>query len=430
MSKPGNSKYVKKLNRMRILNIVKEHEPISRQQLSELTGLTPPAITGIIRELIAMRFIKEVGLGESQGGRKPIKLKFNCKAGYVIGVEITCHETVFAVADLKNKPQIICSEKIDMHSPQTGMSRLVAILREIMKRPELKRANFMAIGVAFPSLFCCDENIVKRAINLGPEWNDYPIKDVLEKELALPVVVENNSKAAALAQKWFGTGNRYRSLAYLNLGEGISAGFVLDDSIVQGASGYAGQIGHRVVAENGPLCNCGNRGCLEAVCAIPAILHKVKAELPLIAEQDPLSQRQREKGEIEFVDIAACAAVEGSYAHLLFEQTGRQIGLAVADIVNFYNPEAIFIGGKMTAAGKVLLDAIIATVMTHSFPEISRSTQISLSQLGADSGVIGACALVLQQLLMSPESPILDDPQVKTGVRKRMVYWQRSQTNS
>ncbi|MBP2660920.1 MAG: Glucokinase, partial [Firmicutes bacterium] len=100
VKKPGNSKYVKNLNRMTVLNIIKENELVSRQQLAQLTGLTPPAITGIIRELLDMGFVMEVGLGTSQGGRKPMKLKFNAKAGYVIGVEITSHETVLVIADL------------------------------------------------------------------------------------------------------------------------------------------------------------------------------------------------------------------------------------------------------------------------------------------------------------------------------------------
>ena len=153
MSNPGNSKYVKKLNRMRIVNMIKEHEPISRQQLAEQTGLTAAAITGIIRELIDMNFVKEIGLGESHGGRKPVKLKFNCKAGYVLGIEMTHHETVFAIADLKNQPNKVLSIAIDMTTPQTGIPLLVAEIKQLINQEEHKKMNFMAVGIAFPGLF-------------------------------------------------------------------------------------------------------------------------------------------------------------------------------------------------------------------------------------------------------------------------------------
>lgn len=425
MSNPGNSKYVKKLNRMRILNMIKDYEPISRQQLSEQTGLTPSAITGIIRELIEMNFVKEVGLGESHGGRKPVKLKFNCKAGYVIGLEITQHETVFAIADLKNQPKDIQSVTINMATPQEGIPLLIAEIKKLIEQQEHSKKAFMAIGIAFPGLLHLHNGLVKRAVNLGPAWNEYPIKETLESALGLPVVIENNAKAAALAEKWFGCGTAYNNLAYINMGEGISTGILINDSILAGSHGYAGQIGHMVLDSNGPLCNCGHRGCLEAICACPALIRKVKTEISFIDKEDPLVKIWEGKQDIRFTDIVLAAKVPGSYAESLFRQVGKNMGLVLANLINLYNPEAIFIGGKMAAAGDLFIDVIRDIVSTHAFPEIANSTVISISALGANTGAIGACALVLKQLLQSSESVILDDPE--RILRKRGFFWSRSQ---
>jgi glucokinase-like ROK family protein len=409
--RPGNSKYVKKLNRMTVLNIIKEREPISRQQLAKITGLTPPAITQIIRELIDMGFVKEVGLEKSCGGRRPVQLQFNPEAGFVMGIEVTRHETTLGIADLKNDPTDIQTFELDMTEPETGIPQLVDTIKQIINHNENYRdKNFLGLGVAFPGLLNIKEGIVKRSINLGPKWNGFPVKSAIEKEIGLPVYIENNSNASALAERWFGGGTEYKDLVYINLGEGISAGIIMDDRILQGFQGHAGEIGHIVIVEGGPLCNCGNRGCLESICGIPALVRKANSEMPLIKEEDPLKEIWKIKGKISINDILKSASIEGTYSNELIKQMGKYIGLAVADVINLYNPGVVFIGGKMAAAAAAFIDILKQTVDSHAFPEIAGSTDIKLSALDGNSGVIGACALALRELL-KPNSNILDDVQ-------------------
>ncbi|WP_378955065.1 ROK family protein [Pelosinus sp. sgz500959] len=408
MSKtPGNNKYVKKINRMSVLNIVKEREPVSRQQLSEYTGLTPAAITGIVRELLDLGFITEIGLGESHGGRRPLQLKFNCRAGYVIGVEVTRHETSFGIADLKNDPMSMQVKAIDMTEPESGLRELVEAIRGIIDDPVNIDKTFLSLGIAFPGLIDGRGGIVKRSVNLSHRWDNFLLKAFLEEKLGLPVCVENNSKASVLAERWFGGGIKYRDLAYINLGEGISAGIIVDDKILNGYQGYTGQIGHIVMQEGGTLCNCGNRGCLESICGIPALLRKVKSEMPLIGSDDPLTICFREKGIITIEDIMRAAEVEGSYSQKLLRQFGVYVGLAVANVVNFYNPQTVFLGGKLASGWTVFIDILQETVKSHSFPELAHDTKIIAGAFGAYSGVIGSCALALQELLKSPDSDIL-----------------------
>ncbi len=409
MRSPANSKYVKRLNRMRIINIIKENELISRQQLAEVTGLTPPAITGIIRELIDTGFVKEVGLGESQGGRRPVTLQFNCLAGYVIGIEITSQEITIALADLKNVPIDIQRIKVDMKNPDVAVQELINTIKKVILHEDHQSKRFLGIGIAFPGMLNTHEGTVKRAVNLGKKWNGFPLKTVLTQEFNIPVFIETNSKVAALGEKWFGGGTNCENLIYINMGEGISAGIIMGESIVQGSQGYAGQIGHTVMIEQGALCNCGNRGCLETICGIPAILRKVTAELPFLANEDALQQRFAIHNEIQINDILEVALQEDSYARDVLRQTSRYVGLAISHMINLYNPDAVFIGGKMSIVAEIFIEEFRNVIATHTFSEVGDATPILISKLGIDSGVIGACALALKKLLKSPNSNIFED---------------------
>lgn len=406
----GNSKYMKKLNRMAVINIIKDHEPISRQQLAEITGLTPSAITGIIRELLDMGIIREVGLDKSTGGRRPIKLSFNSDAGYVLGVEVTRFESLVGTCDLKNDPTDFRTIKIDMTEPQKGLRELANAIKEIINEKQYMGKTFLGVGVAFPGLLNTFEGKVKRSINLGSEWNFFPVKEVLEEEIDMPVFIENNSKASALAERWFGGATQCKDLVFVNLGEGISAGVIIEDRILQGAQGHAGEIGHMSILEGGPLCNCGNRGCLESFCGIPAIMRKVKGELSIIPDDDPVKKAWIEKGDLSIEDIIKSSRIKNSYSYELLRQVAIYIGKAVANVINFYNPECVFIGGKMAVAAKYFMDIIMATVKKHAFPEIALSTDIQISSLQDKAGVMGACALVLRDFF-KPDSDMFEDVQ-------------------
>lgn len=409
MKQTGNSKYLKRLNRMLVLNLIKANEPVSRQQLTELTGLTSAAMTGIIRELLDLGFVEECGLGTSQGGRKPVTLRFNAGAGRAIGIEITRNETTIAVSDLKNYPNILTTHKLDMKDPQKGIPQLVECVQEIRETVERDEQKVLGIGVAFPGFLNSNEGVIHRAINLGPKWKGFSLKSVMRKEIQLPVFVEINSKAAALAEKWFGEGQFFDDLIYVNWGEGISAGILQDCSVFHGSQGYAGQIGHVVLDENGPLCNCGNRGCIEAVCGIPALERKANTEVPLL-DDDPLKVLWEQAGVATFQDILSCQKKdETSYSAYLLKHAAHSLGTGIADMVNFYNPEAVFIGGRAAKAGEAILDVIKQTVRTNAFPEVAQTAKIMLSKLGGDAGAIGACALVLQNLLVSSDSTLLDE---------------------
>lgn len=401
----ANSKLIKKLNRMTVINILKRQGSVSRQELAGLTGLTGPAITGIVKELLSLGFVKETGLGQSQGGRKPMQLEINPEAGYVFGAEVTRREVSLGMANLTDDPVLLQRRAVDMSDPKAGVDNFARMIGAAARMAE-RKGKPLALGVAFPGLLDAAGGAVKRSVNLGPAWDGFPIREALEQKLGIRVFIENNSNAAALAERWFGDCADCRDIVYINWGEGISAGILSDERILQGHRGYAGEVGHIVIQEGGPLCNCGNRGCLEAICGIPAIERRVAGELPFIRADDPVRERAA-AGRVAIDDIIDCAAVEGSYCAELMLQVARYLGYAVADIVNILNPQVVFLGGRMTRAAAQVRAVIEETVQSHAFPEVAAETAFRISALDGRAGFTGACALALRETLESSDSDLL-----------------------
>jgi predicted NBD/HSP70 family sugar kinase len=291
-----------------------------------------------------------------------------------------------------------------MTTPRAGVDNFARMIASAARMVE-RKGKLLALGVAFPGLIDT-AGTVRRSVNLGPEWDGYPIQAALEERLGVKVFIENNSNAAALAERWFGDCADSRDLVYINWGEGISAGILSDERILQGHRGYAGEIGHIVILEGGPLCNCGNRGCLESICGIPALERKVASELPFIRADDPVRLRAA-AGRVAIEDIVDCAAVEGSYCADLMRQVARYVGYAVADIVNILNPQAVFLGGRMARAAGIAMAVIEETVRSHAFPEVAAATALRISSLDGRAGFAGACALALREMLESADSDLL-----------------------
>ncbi|PRR73593.1 ROK family transcriptional regulator [Neomoorella humiferrea] len=404
----GNLEYVKRLNRVNVLNIIRENKSVSRQQLAKLTGLTPAAISGIVRELVAMGFIQETGLGKSSGGRRPVKLQFNPEAGYVVGAEITRKKTTMGIVDLQAKPVVVNEAQIDMTEPETGLATLAKEIEQLIRTTGIPEGKILAAGFAVPGLLDTRTKIVKRSPNLGEQWHNIPVQATLEKYFHVPLFVEHNSNAAALAEHTLGRGKNNHNLLYINLGEGFSAGIIMNGEIIYGYSGHAGEMGHLVIMEDGPLCNCGNRGCLESLYAVPAIVRKANNELYLCPDKDPLKQIWLEKGEVNIKDIMACVREAGSYAWQLIRQAGWYIGIGIACAINFYNPEAIYLGGILAGAKEVLMESLLESVYRHAFPAIARATRIEISDLGSDAAFYGACLGAIKQLFDVERAEILN----------------------
>ncbi|KLU60681.1 N-acetylglucosamine repressor [Peptococcaceae bacterium CEB3] len=394
-------------NRLSILNIIRENSGLSRQELAKRTGLTPAAMSGIVRELVQNGYVMEVGLGKSSGGRRPIQLQFNPQAGYVVGAEITRSRTILGMINLSAGVVLIEEKLIDMTDPEVGLSVLLADIETIIARSGIPKDKVMGMGFAFPGLIEQRTKVIKRSPNLGDKWTDFPVKDWLEQRMDIPLFVEHNANAAAAAEVTLGKGHGVQHLVYVNLGEGISAGVIIDGKPFYGSFGYAGEVGHTVIVENGPLCNCGNKGCLESLYAAPALVRKANQELPLYRD-DALKRIWLAHGTVAIEDIIKAARVPNSYAWELVRQAGWYIGAAISNIVNLFNPEVVCLGGILSGAWPIMKETFQQSMETHSFPETARNCVLEVSDLGRDAGFFGACLGAIDQLFNVDELSLLD----------------------
>jgi glucokinase len=253
----------------------------------------------------------------------------------------------------------------------------------------------VGVGVGFGGRVDAERGLVLRSHHV-PGWDGFPLKDELERRLGVPVVVDNDANAAALGEALFGAGRGQRHVLYVNLGTGIGGGLVLNGALYHGAHGLAGEIGHVTVDPDGPRCDCGKRGCLEAVASGRSIARRARE----IAARDPAHATRLialAGGEVPAIDsrhVFAAAREGDGLAQALVRQTGDSIGLALAGAANLLDPDIIIIGGGLAETGDLLLDPVRAAVRRHLLPALPVPPVVPAA-LGYDAGVIGALALAL-----------------------------------
>jgi len=257
--------------------------------------------------------------------------------------------------------------------------------------------DLVGIGIGAPGPINPLNGSVFEAVNLG--WKDYPLREMLSDVSQLPVYIENDANIAALGEMWKGAGAGAKDLVCVTLGTGVGGGVIANGSLVQGASGAAGEIGHtQVILHNGYECNCGKKGCLETVASATGIVRVAMEEIKENSNS-ALYQILEKTGLLSAKDVASCANEGDSYALKVLDQVSNYLGLVLANVANVLNPEKIVIGGGVSKAGSILLDNIRIHFEKYAFERVRKSTKITIATLGNDAGVIGAAWLVKSRLV-------------------------------
>ncbi len=387
------------MNVLSVLQVLRQTSPISRAEIARITGLTPATISSAVSTLMGAGIVHEVGLGESNGGRPPILLRFDPGAFYLAGVDLGVSKIIAAVTDLDGK--ILSRARVELNE-ETGkneiLSKLFEATRQVLSAVGPARSKVMGIGVSVPGLTDVVRGVSVFAPNM-PSWWEVPVAELFEKEFKLPSWVENDARAMALGEARFGAGRGRQDLLCVNVGRGIGAGIILNGELYRGKRGGAGELGHTTVNPDGPVCPCGNNGCLEVLAAGPAL---AGAAVRAINEGAKTKITDLVEGRIERVtaEIISVAAREGDpLAGRLIQEAGRYLGIGIANAVNLLCPELVIIGGGVSRAGDILFDEIRATVKKRAFTTMVNLPQIVPSSQGEDASCIGAAALVLEEML-------------------------------
>ena len=382
-----------------VMRALRRQGRISRSDVSNITGWSKAKASQEIRSLVDKGYLVEIGEGISQGGRKPRLLRINNQLGYIGGIDIGATSLDVPLADVTGSILQRCSEPTDVKwPPDTVFGRCVELLLELLQAQGGTPDQMLGIGMGVPGPVDFARGVLV-APPLMPEWENFPIRDFFKKTfLAAFVVVDNDVNLMALGEQRAGDGAGVDHFIFVKIGTGIGAGIISNGKIHRGSDGCAGDIGHICVDKEGPLCACGNRGCLEAKAAGPAIASKAM-EAARNGSSPTLSQMREANGGIMRPEDVNAACREGDQAALdIIRDSGQMIGDVLAGLVNFFNPSHIFVGGGITNFGNHLLVAIRRAVLHRSLPLATTHLSIKFSRVGPNAGVMGAISLALDYL--------------------------------
>lgn len=316
---------------------------------------------------------------------------------WLLGVDLGGTSTKLAFINLYG--EIIHKWEITTDISQKGVHITTNIAKAIdAKLGELDETKnkILGIGMGAPGPVRFQDGSVYEAINLG--WNHYPLKDVLEMETSLPVVIDNDANIAALGEMWKGAGQGAKDLVCITLGTGVGGGVITNGQVVHGKSGAAGEIGHiTVVTENGASCNCSKTGCLETVASATGIVRLAKETLSNAKGPSLLQQKLHTGQPLSSKLVFECAKEGDFLSKQIVDTVSFYLGLALSHIGNLLNPEKIVIGGGVSKAGDLLINPVRETFEKYAFKRVLKSTKILPATLGNDAGVIGAAWLIKNQ---------------------------------
>ncbi len=383
----------------RILDAIRQAGPLSRAELGERLGLSRANTTAVLNHLLSLNILEERALGESQGGRRPRTYGLNGALGFVVGVDIGATSLDLALADFEGTVLERLDEPADVREePEFLLGRVADLIEQLLARQNGRPDQVLAIGIGVPGPVQFDEGILI-APPLMPAWESFPIKHFMRQRFAAAnIAVDNDVNVMALGEASAGAGKGLDNLIFLKIGTGIGSGIICQGHIYRGRDGAAGDVGHICIDYNGPVCHCGNVGCLEIMAAGPAIAERGR-EAAVSGESELLAEAlAANNGQMTAQLVGDAAKAGDRAANEIVKTSGRMIGGMLASLVNFFNPQLILIGGGVSQIGIRLLSAIRQAVLRRSTALSTRHLRIEFSPLGKDAGVIGAISLALEHV--------------------------------
>lgn len=381
----GDQQLIKKMNKTIVLDTIRQRQPLSRTDISAAIGLNKATVSSLVSELIDSRLVAEIGPGESSGGRKPTLLLFNRSAGYAIGIDIRVNDLLAVLVDLEGNVLQEKTAALADSSPDSVLEQIRKTIRQLAKKLPDSAYGIVGIGIGVPGLVDEKSHVVS-APNLG--WNQVDLLGPLAAEFSANIHIDNEANAGAIGEKLYGAGRDALNLIYLSIGIGIGSGIIVGGELYRGTSNFSGEVGHMTVAEDGPLCRCGNRGCWETLASEKALLDRAgKLWGRAVPDLEQIVRLARE-GDPEAVR--------------LLNETGAQLGVGLANLVNILNPELIVIGNRLSLAGDLLQEAMLGTLENRSLSYHRKKSHVAFANLGIRSTAMGAASMPITAFLADP----------------------------
>ncbi|NEC00519.1 ROK family transcriptional regulator [Streptomyces anulatus] len=381
METPGSQTSLHRANLERVVRAVRMAGSLTQAEIARSTGLSAATVSNIVREL------KDGGTVEvtptSAGGRRARSVSLSGDAGIVIGVDFGHTHLRVAVGNLAHQVLAEESEPLDVDaSSAEGFDRAEVLVKRLIEATGIGPDKVIGIGLGVPGPIDVESGTLG-STSILPGWTGINPSEELSGRLGVPVYVDNDANLGALGELVWGSGRGVKDLAYIKVASGVGAGLVIDGTIYRGPGGTAGEIGHITLDESGPVCRCGNRGCLETFTAARYVLPLLRPSHGPGLTMERVVQLAREGDP-------GCRRVIGD--------VGRHIGSGVANLCNLLNPSRVVLGGSLAEAGELVLGPIRDSVSRYAIPSAARQLSVLPGALGGRAEVLGALALVLSEM--------------------------------
>ncbi|MFJ3027939.1 ROK family protein [Curtobacterium sp. NPDC087080] len=377
---PGNQTSLREANRGRVIAAVKRHGGLTQVELAGVTGLSPATVSNIVKELVATGALHATP--STSSGRRALRVTLPHGLGLVAGVHVSPRHLRVALSDLN--ATVLAERHMPLardHRADAELDKTALLVMDMVESIESSMDEVLAVGLAVAAPIDRRSGMTARG-GILRGWDGVPLGASLARRLDKAVQVDNSANLAALAEHRSGAARGRSTVVTLDVGNGIGAGLLLDGRLFRGHHGVAGEFGHTPVVPHGPVCRCGNRGCLEAVAGAPAVLAGIRDEV----------------GTLKLADLVLRAMAGDDICIRAIADAGRTIGTAAVGLCNLLDPERVVVTGEFARAGELLLGPMRHALESSLVVEVDGTPDVVQGQLGERAAVTGALALAIESV--------------------------------
>jgi glucokinase-like ROK family protein len=386
-----------------ILHLIHSGVNNSRLELARQAGLSPASITAIVQRLMMKGLVVESEPARSHLGRRPVPLEIRRDAAYLVGIDLGSFYLRIVITDINGNILHKFQTRTEM---QQGRERVLETtfhsIQQAIAGSNVPIEAIKGIGIAHSGVIDSDAGMVLSYPRPGQmaEWKNVPLRQIFQDQFKVPCLLEDGVRTTTTAEKCFGLGRDLNNFLYIDVGMGIGAGIFLDGKLYRGAGGSAGEFGHITVDENGPLCSCGNNGCLETVASCAAIIQAVRTAIEQGIDSKIRDLANGDLDQISIELIAQAAADNDSLAFRVLQKAASYIAIGLADLVNLLNPRVMIFGGALfRAVPQLLSDPLRRIIKQRSLEKSANELELRVSPLGGEAGALGASRLIAEKIL-------------------------------
>ncbi|MGH9444828.1 MAG: ROK family transcriptional regulator [Terriglobia bacterium] len=384
----------------KLLSLIYTHERISRTELVERTGDSTFLVSKLTDKLLKDGLISEVGAGVSSGGRPPVLLSMNPDVARLIGVHIGTINLRAALTDVQGN---VLAQRVDksrvQEGPEKALPHMSGIVRGLLKEAHVEAGRLSGIGIGIAGILDRAQGVTLSWPRV-PSWSCVPIKESVEKTFKTLVEIDDTPRTMALAERRFGRARGATNFIYIALGAGVGASLFLNRDLYTGHGGFAGEFGHTSIDEEGPLCSCGNRGCLEGFVSASTLIRRAGEGLAAGLSGELYRLARENGGQLNLQSIGRAAGAGDRFCLGLLSEASRHVATGITSLINLLNPELIVLGGGLVKeAGRWLLPEVQRQVHERAMPSSASQVTIAISELSEIDWARGASLLLSSKVL-------------------------------